>query len=281
MKIAFLGLGRMGTELALHLLEAGHPLTVWNRTRAAADALEAEGAQVAGTAADAVNGAEIVFTTLFGPETVREVVLNGDLPFGRQATWIDITTVAPDDASQFEAWAEAKGILYAHSPVIGSLAPARARALGVLLGGSPRATSIAAPFVSLWADAARFHIYDNPRKAATGKLVANLALAVSLQGLVEALRLGRGGGMTTGEVLDQLQEKTMLQPIVAMKGDVIRNGTFSETQFSVDALAKDAALMTQTAGGGLPALSAAAASLNDAVERGQGDWDISAVAGIL
>lgn len=278
MKIAFLGLGRMGSELVQHIITAGHEVTVWNRSPERARPLGDRGARVAGSATDAVDGAELVLTTLFGPDTVREVVLRGDLPFAAGATWVDITTVAPADATEFATWAADHDVAYAHSPVIGSLAPARAGQLGVLLGGARSATDVALPVVSLWADPDRLHVHTDPAKAATGKLVANLALAVSLQGLVEALRLGRAGGLTTDEVLDQVQDKTMLQAIAGMKGDLIRGGDFSEAQFSVNALAKDLGLMRQTATDPLPATLAAAASLLAQIEQGYGEDDIAAMA---
>ncbi|NRQ48676.1 NAD(P)-dependent oxidoreductase [Aeromicrobium stalagmiti] len=278
MRIAFLGLGRMGRELVLHIIDAGHDVTVWNRSPERARALEPKGVRVADSAADAVAGAELVVTTLFGPDTVRDVVLRGELPFAEGATWVDITTVAPSDATELAAWAAEHGVAYAHSPVIGSLAPARARQLGVLLGGTKAATDVALPVVSLWADPDRLHVLDDAARAATGKLVANLALAVSLQGLAEALRLGRGGGLTTDEVLAQVQDKTMLQAIAGMKGDLVRGGDFSDAQFSVNALAKDLGLMLQTTAEPLPAVEAAAASLRAEIESGHGEDDVAAIA---
>ncbi len=277
MKIAFLGLGRMGSELVRHIIEDGHEVTVWNRSPERARPFADRGAHVASSAAEAVVGAELVLTTLFGPDTVREVVLRGDLPFEPGATWVDVTTVAPADATEFAGWAAQHDVAYAHSPVIGSLAPARARQLGVLLGGTRAATDAARPVVSLWADPDRLHLHDDPAKAATGKLVANLALAVSLQGLVEALRLGQAGGMTTDEVLAQVQDKTMLQTIAGMKGDLVRGGDFADAQFSVNALAKDLGLMRQTSGEPLPAVEAAAASLAAQVELGHGEDDVAAM----
>lgn len=277
MDIAFLGLGRMGRELVLHVIDAGHDVTVWNRSPDRARPFAEKGARVADSAADAVSGAELVLTTLFGPDTVREVVLRGDLPFAAGATWVDVTTVAPADADEFAQWADARGVAYAHSPVIGSLAPARAGQLGVLLGGPKVATDLARPVVSLWADPERLRVLDEPAKAATGKLVANLALAVSLQGLVEALRLGHAGGLTTDEVLAQVQDKSMLQAIAGMKGDLVRGGDFGDAQFSVSAIAKDLGLMQQTATEPLPAVAAAAASFQAQIDQGHGEDDIAAI----
>ena len=101
---------------------------------AAANDLVAAGAWPAATPDEAVEGAEVIMTALFGSNAVREVVTGGQLPVKPGATWVDITTVSPAEADEFAAWAAERGIGYAHSPVIGSLVPARMRKLGVLLG---------------------------------------------------------------------------------------------------------------------------------------------------
>ena len=95
MDIAFLGLGRMGRELVPHLIDAGHRVTAWNRSPGPAEAIGRRGARIASTAAEAVDGAEAVVSVLFGPETVREVIVDGGLPWRPGALWIDVTTVAP------------------------------------------------------------------------------------------------------------------------------------------------------------------------------------------
>ncbi|GAA0310034.1 NAD(P)-binding domain-containing protein [Kineococcus aurantiacus] len=271
---AFLGLGRMGRVLAGHLLEAGHDLRVWNRTPGRDADLVAAGAASAPTAADAVAGAGVVVTALFGPAAVREVVLDGlDLAAG--TLWVDITTISPADADEHAAWAAARGVDHVHAPVVGSLGPAAARALGVLAGG-PRAER-AVPLVSLWADPDRLQVLPTAAAAATGKLVANLALAVSFQGLVEAVRLGSSGGLDLEQVLTTLKG-TALGPIAAMKGANLRSGEFGDTQFSTDLLLKDTGLVLATSRYPLPALTVAAQALLAAQRAGDGDADFSAVA---
>jgi 3-hydroxyisobutyrate dehydrogenase len=274
--ITFLGLGRMGRELVVHLLNAGHEVTVWNRTASVAADFTQRGAWVASTPKDAVNGADIVVTVLFGPDTVREVVIDATLPIGG-ALWIDITSVGPSDASFFTEWAKAHGVRYVHSPVIGSLGLARAGTLGVLLGGEPEDTTAATPIVSLWAGSGRLRVYDTSAKAATAKLVANLTLAVAMQGLVEALRLGHGGGLTTNEVLIAL-DRTMLSAIKDFKGDTVHGGLFDDTQFSANLLHKDARLMLHTSCAPLPALTTALEALENARRAGRGESDFSVIA---
>lgn len=277
MRIAFLGLGRMGRILARHILDDGHDLHVWNRTAGAADDLAAAGAVVAESARQAVEGADVVITALFGPDAVRAVVADGNLPFASGALWLDITTISPADATAMSQWAGESGVRYVHSPVIGSLAPARNRALGVVIGGGESDVDRVLPLVRLWADPDRLQRYDEPAKAATGKLVANLALAVGMQGLVEAVTLGGAGGLTAEETLATLKG-TALGTIAGMKGANVLSGQFDDTQFSADLLAKDARLMVATSPRPLVALTTALAALQRAQDAGLGDHDFSVIA---
>ncbi|WP_368771585.1 NAD(P)-dependent oxidoreductase [Arthrobacter pityocampae] len=275
MKIALLGVGRMGHELGVHLLQAGHEVTAWNRTASAVDRLHDAGAARAAEAQDAVREADVVMTVLFGPDTVREVVLSG-LEIPADAVWLDITTVSPEDAREFADYAAAAGIRYVHGPVIGSLAPARAGTLGVLLGGAAADVDVVEPLAALWGDAGRLRRVATPADAATGKLLANLALGITLQGLVEALRLGRANGLDAAAVLGLL-EGTGLGAIAGMKGPSILDGTFGDTQFSADLLAKDARLMLRSTPDPLPAVTALLQSLTEAQRAGAGDDDIAVV----
>ncbi|HEY2556124.1 MAG TPA: NAD(P)-dependent oxidoreductase, partial [Diaminobutyricibacter sp.] len=276
-RISFIGLGRMGRELVVHLIDAGHEVTVWNRSAPAAEEVGERGATVARTAADAVSGAEVVVSALFGPDAVREVIVDGGLPFVPSALWIDVTTVAPADATAFADWASKAGVRYVHSPVIGSLAPARAGRLAVLVGGDPDAATEAAGIVSVWADPDKLRMIDSAAKAATGKLIANLALAVSMEGLVEALRLGHSNHLNTDEVLSTLALST-LAPLAAGKGDTIRQRAFDDTQFSVDLLLKDTRLMIASSRSPLPAVSVVHEALEDASRDGRGEKDIAVIA---
>ena len=91
----------MGTELALKLVD-DHSLTVWNRTAEKTTPLVERGARAAETPEEAVKGADLVITSLFGPDTVREVVIEPSLiPEG--VTWADSTTISPEVAAEFAA----------------------------------------------------------------------------------------------------------------------------------------------------------------------------------
>lgn len=280
MRIAFLGTGRMGTELARHLLSE-HEVTVWNRTAGRTRPLVEAGARAASAPDRAVENAELVITALFGPQAVRETVLAPQLiPDG--VPWMDTTTVSPADAQEFAAAVAT----YIAAPVVGTLGPARRGALGVYIGSpDPQLRDLAARIAAPWADPDRLRPVGSAAQAATGKLLANLALAVSAQGLREALALGAATGTAPEEVLQMLRS-TGLDFIAGMKGPFVRGERDTEGgDFTVAALAKDARLMLDTIdaaeaqrrGADLPALRGALASLTAEEDAGRGEHDFSAM----
>ena len=106
MKIAFCGMGRMGRAMARHLLDAGHDLTVWNRTPGRAGELVSVGAHEASSPAEAWAGADAVVLMLFGPDAVREVLFGDDGVVAGSlsgALVIDSTTIGPAAAREFGA----------------------------------------------------------------------------------------------------------------------------------------------------------------------------------
>ena len=282
MRIAFLGLGRMGRELVRHLLDnESYDLVLWNRTTASREVFAGTRAVLADTAEEAIQGTDVVITCLFGPDAVRQVVLWGP-PIAEGTLWIDISTVGPRMAAECAAWAKEKKIDYVHSPVLGSLGPAKAKDLGVLIGGeSADARTRARQIVKLWADPDRIIEYDEAEKAATGKLVVNYGLAVGMQALIEAVRVGEAGGLTEDEALQLVSlPKTPLSIIAGMKGAVLKSRDYTDTQFSTNLLAKDVDLMLGLAEGqAVPALTAAFAALEHARRSGHGEDDFSSMAG--
>lgn len=215
MKIAFLGTGRMGSELARHLIP-NHDVTVWNRTAERAQPLVDKGATLAATPEDAVKDAEVIITSLFGPDDIRERVIDTNLiPEG--VTWIDTTTVSPEAAREFAAAVES----YVHAPVVGSLGPARNGELGVYVGTpDDDRREQAMDLVEPWAGKDKLIGVESAATAAIGKLLANLALAVTAEGLLEALQLGESEGLDSEVVLEML-DITGLAFIKNMKGPFI------------------------------------------------------------
>ncbi|NME89142.1 NAD(P)-dependent oxidoreductase [Corynebacterium stationis] len=272
MKIAFLGTGRMGSELALHVMKS-HEVTVWNRTPERAQPLVDEGAQLADSPAAAVDGAEVIITSLFGPDDIREVVISQDLiPQG--VTWIDTTTVSPEAAREFADAVDS----YVHAPVVGSLIPARNGELGVYVGTPDDARrEVALEIARPWAGENKLIGVDSAAKAATGKLLANLALSVTAQGVLEALALGEAEGLGEEETLKML-DITGLAFMKNMKAPfILGERETAPGDFTVDALCKDSKLMVDTAKQEMPAVQAAIKNFERQQELGHGDEDFSSI----
>ncbi len=267
----------MGTELALRLMEpGGHELIVWNRTKDKTARVAEAGARVVEDPRDAVAGTDVVLTCLFGPATVADVVLNSDL-LAPGTIWADITTISPDDARRQADWATANGIRFVHTPVVGTLGPARAGMLGVYVGSTDaQARELVGSVVSAYADPARLQLMDSAPEAATAKLLANLALAVTAQGVAEAIRLGASQGLGAERVLDLLNS-TALGWMANFKRDFTLGGDTSAAQFSTNAIAKDVRLMLHTSADPLPATTAALESLTRAQRSGFGEHDFSVI----
>lgn len=278
-RIAFLGLGRMGRELATHLVRDGHDVTVWNRTASKAQSLVDMGATLAANPGEAVDGATVVVTALFGPAAVQEVVIDAGLAIGAGALWMDVTTVSPDDATAYARWAEARGVRFASTPVIGTIAPARARTLGTAVGSPDPSTRAQAREVARsWSSEEAggwIREYPTPGGAEVAKLIANVGIATATEGIREALRIGHGGGLTTEQVIDALQG-SMLEKQVNAKRALILEGGFSETAFSANLLAKDIRLMLGVADGALPSATAFLDALTTVQRTGDGEDDFTA-----
>lgn len=267
----------MGTELALRLIEhGGHTLTVWNRTEEKTSRAVAAGASLAHSPSEAIEGADLVISCLFGPPAVRSVITEADL-LTEGTVWADVTTVSPADAREFAGWAAAHGVKYVHTPVVGTLAPAKAGKLGVYVGGADAQTrETVRSVVASYADPDRLRLVDTAPEAATAKLLANLALVTTAQGVSEAIRLGAAEGFAAERVLDLLKG-TSLGWMADFKRDFTLGRDTSDAQFTTDAIAKDARLMIHTANDPLPATSAGLESLLRAQRAGLGDHDFSAI----
>ena len=235
MRVAFLGLGRMGTAMARHLLDGGHELVVWNRSPGRAAELVEAGAREASSVRDAVGGADAVVLMLYGPPSVREVLpeVVAGAPDG--TLLVNCTTVAPADAHEF---AQAAALRYVDAPVAGSVAPATEGTLGVLGGAAEQDWEDALPLLHAFGDPDKVRRVGSVGAGSATKLCNNLALGFTIAGVGEALRLGRDLGLDRAALLDVLAG-TPLGAMVAYKRPMLDSEDYRETTFSLDLLAKD------------------------------------------
>ena len=254
MTTAFLGLGRMGVLLAGHVLTAGHDLVVWNRTPGRAADLVARGAREVADVADAVSSADRVVLMLFGPDSVREVLMEVVQHAQPGTLVVDGTTIGPDAAREFAALAAGSGLRYVDAPVAGSTGPAAEGTLGVLVGGSVQDYEDALPLLHLWGAPEKVRRVGDVGAGSALKLCVNQGLGVMAAGVGESLRLGRSLGLDRDALLDVLGA-TAYGWYLGQKRPMLDAGDFSGTTFSLDLMAKDLDLAV-SAGGDLPVTAA-------------------------
>src|SRR5216683_4986333 len=277
-KIAFLGLGQMGAPMATRLLQAGHELTVWNRTPDRAKPLAARGATVAGSPAEAGAGAAFAITMLASPEALKDVVLGAEhglvRALGPGQMYIDMSTVGPHTVRSIAAQFP-QGVAVVDAPVRGSVSQAAEGRLEIFVGASDEDFERARPILASLGSVG--HV-GGPGAGAAMKLVANLALGASIAAVGEALALGEALGLGRAPLLDML-EGSQLGPVVRGKRANIESGHYPPA-FKLRHADKDLRLVVEAAavvGRDLRLSAAAKAWLDAAVEGGAGDLDYSAV----
>ncbi|WP_433239090.1 NAD(P)-binding domain-containing protein [Streptosporangium sp. CA-135522] len=263
--IAFLGLGHMGALMARRLVEAGHKVTVWNRTPRTI-----EGAVTAASPAEAVADAEVVVTMLSDPAAVKRVLADAAPGLGSGALVVEMSTIGP------EAVAELRGRLPSQvglvdAPVLGSVQPAREGTLTVLAGGRPEDLARCRRVLEVFG---RVREVGGPGSGAAMKLAVMSALVPAQVLLAETVAYGEANGVDTAALLDVLGE-TPLGTLVERLRPAVENGP-PETRYALGLAAKDLVLAsheTQT-------LAAAARDrLLEAAAAGLGGEDLTAVFG--
>lgn len=196
MRVAFLGLGRMGEPMAARLVDAGVDLLVWNRSAPAAARLAAAGARVAGSADQAVAGADVVLLMLADGRVVHEVLRPQDPGFAARMSGrlvVNLGTVAPSASRRLHHRLAEVGARYVEAPVSGSRGPAMAGDLVIMVGGGGDDVRVAEP---LLAPLAREIVRCGPVPCALEmKLAVNTFLITMVAGLAEAFAYGEQRGV--------------------------------------------------------------------------------------
>ncbi|WP_267875605.1 NAD(P)-dependent oxidoreductase [Duganella radicis] len=190
-QITFLGIGLMGEPMVRRLLAAGHPVTVWNRTHAKAQALAAAGARAVEDLAEAVRGAPIVISMLEAGPTVR-LVLDAALPaLAPNALWIDMSSTQQAEAQAFHAELTAQGRRFIDAPVSGGVGGAAAGTLAIMAGGVAQDFAEAEPVLSAMG---RATLVGPAGSGQVAKLCNQLIVGATINIVAEAMLLAQAAG---------------------------------------------------------------------------------------
>jgi 3-hydroxyisobutyrate dehydrogenase len=275
---AVLGTGIMGAAMARNLLAGGIRTTVWDRSPAATEPLQAAGALAASTPAEAVHGAGLVITMLPTADVVETVMLSGavvpELEHG--AVWAQMGTIGVDATLEIAAklQRERPDVLFVDAPVSGSRGPAEAGQLLILASGPTAAREAAGPaFEAL----GRSTVWlGEAGQGSRMKLVVNAYMSTLIEGVAEALELASRLGIDADDLATAIAGGPLDAPIAGAKLHQMERGDYA-ADFPLQWALKDVDLALSAAGGdSLPLLAALSRQWHAAVADGHGREDVAA-----
>jgi 3-hydroxyisobutyrate dehydrogenase len=277
--IAFLGTGRMGAPMAANLARAGFAVRAWDRTASQAAALTEQGATVAASPAEAIQGAGILITMLAdGPATDQALRgPDGRLNIPPGLIWIQMATVGMDWTQRFVNTATRYQVSFFDAPVSGSQGPAQAGQLTILASGPEWLRDAVDPvFTALGRATTWLGPAGNGTRA---KLVLNNWLADLTEMTAETLAFARHLGLDPAAIVDLLDATPLGSPYAVQKARAMLAGDFTPA-FALKHALKDADLAAQAAretGTELTLTSALLPRWRDTAASGHADDDLAAV----
>ena len=281
-KLAFIGLGVMGFPMAGHLVtRGGHDVTVYNRSRAKAQAWIAKHkGRIAETPAKAAEGAEIVFSCVGDDPDLREVTLGPNGAFqktARGAIFVDHTTASAKVARELAAEAKKRGFDFLDAPVSGGQAGAENGQLTVMVGGDAPAFERAKPVIAHFAKAVT--LMGASGAGQLTKMVNQICIAGLVQALSEGLNFAMKAGLDAKLVLEVISKGAAQSWQMENRGKTMVDDKF-DFGFAVDWMRKDLRICRETArenGAPLPATQMVAGYYDDISKMGGGRWDTSSL----
>ena len=247
MKVGIVGTGVMGYPMAENLLRAGFEVHVWNRTPQKARPLLEQGARWAQTPRELASRVDIVGVMLANHEVTRAVFHGEDglLAGLKEGVWVvDHGTNPPAWAREAHREVTLRGAQYVDVPVLGSRPQAEARALVLLAGGDPETL---APLLPYFQAIGKHTIYTGVLgQGCLLKLNLNLMIALVNAALAEGFAMARQFGLDPAWFVEALKESALASPYIAIKGDKLLAGDFSE-QFGLRLMTKDLRLIIEEA----------------------------------
>jgi 3-hydroxyisobutyrate dehydrogenase len=238
-RIGWIGTGVMGSSMVGHLMAAGFQATVYNRSRAKAEALLARGAKWGATPQAVAAASDVVFTIVGFPADVREVILGseGALAGSKPGNvLVDMTTSEPSLAVEIHQAAHAKGVHSVDAPVSGGDIGAREARLSIMIGGDKVVVEALAP---CWNAMGKTIVHQGgPGAGQHTKMVNQILIASGMVGVCEALLYGYKAGLDLPTVLSSVGSGAAGSWSLSNLGPRIMNNNF-DPGFLVEHFIKD------------------------------------------
>jgi 3-hydroxyisobutyrate dehydrogenase len=281
-KLAFLGLGVMGFPMAGHLAaKGGHELTVYNRTRAKAEAWTARfGGRLAASPAEAAQGAEMTFCCVGDDLDLHEVCLGPEGAFegmARDSIFIDHTTASARIARELATRAHARGFHFLDAPVSGGQAGAENGVLTIMVGGDEAPFERARPVMAHFGRAVT--LMGGVGSGQLTKMVNQICIAALLEGLAEGLQFAQRAGLDAKRVIEVISKGAAQSWQLENRGPTMVEDQF-DFGFAVDWMRKDLRICMEEAksnGTPLPVIEIVAQFYDEVSKMGGGRWDTSSL----
>ncbi len=278
-RLGWIGTGRMGYALCVRLLEAGHDLWVYNRTRSKAVPLEEYGAKVVDSPAE-LGERDIVFTMVAGPKDVMEVTVGSEGVLSgasRPGVLVDSTTIDPATSDELRIAAGELGTSIVAAPVSGNAKVVKSGKLTVVASGPREAYDTVAPYLEVFGRKVTY--VGEADQARLVKLCHNLHLGVVTQSLAEVVMLAEASGVSRNDFLEFFNDSVMGSTFTRYKSPALVNLDWDPT-FTWHLLRKDLELGLATGRElDVPMHTAALVSqiVMEGIGRGMGDIDFGAL----
>jgi 3-hydroxyisobutyrate dehydrogenase len=278
-RLAILGLGTMGTAMAGTALRSGIPLVVWNREPGPAAKLAGPAVRVAGSVAEAVEDADVVVTMVTDADAVLSLATDEGLVAALRAgaAWAQMSTIGVDGTERIAAMVKEQrpDTYFVDAPVSGSKIPAEQGKLLIFASGPEAARPRVAPVFgalgqrTIWLGPAGY--------GSRMKLVNNVLLAFTAEGVANSLAVAHRLGLEAGSVIEAFDGGPLVSPWESGKFGRISRGDYS-AEFALALALKDVDLALSAVGSDqFPVLAALAKEWTAIVDRGMGHEDVTVV----
>lgn len=277
--LGFIGLGNMGSRIALRLLAAGYPVSVYDRNPSKRDALKAKGASSFDNIASLAPSVELVLSCLTDDQAVHEVYYGSEGVLANARTGLvimEMSTVSPATSSELASRASALGIEVLDVAISGSTPAAELGALTLLAGGNANVFQELLPIFQ--AIAHKYFHLGAVGAGTTMKLVVNAILGIGMQAIAEAVNLGERAGLNREVLLQVLSQTAVIAPAYSAKFSRVAQNDYSP-QFPLAMMNKDFHLISKLAADVQAEMPATAASyqINSEAMVAHGNQDYSVV----
>ena len=281
MEVGVIGLGKMGAGIAKSLLRAGHRVTVFNRTRTRAEALRANGANAAGSVAEACGGEAVL--TMVADDAALEAAVSGEggilASLRRGGIHVSLSTISTALSDRLAAAHSNAGQEFVAAPVFGRPEAAEAAKLAVVAAGPAKSVQRCKPLFEAMGPKLLV-VGERSSMANVVKLSGNFLIATVLESLAEALTFARKSGVDPGLLLEFLTTTMFTAPVYKTYGELIVQGKHEPAGFALPLGLKDVRLVLQAAEAAsvpMPIASVLRDRFVTAMARGNQDKDWSVI----